>query len=294
MSLESDNRMENMTLEINRTLLHNYGNNIVLSKLKEKFLNEYDIELDYNKIFHIKDEKTNTLFVRNIKFNHIFESTLKFNKKLELPLDEINSTIYSEYNLIKNDIIHKVLSRKELVLSLIKNTHISMAFMNKFYTILNQLVINEVFYKHMIDELVSKNENFEKYVSLIIDEGFGEIDSKKNLRATNKLKILLKDKKEVKETVDEALFLLIKNHYDYIVYDLNIHTLKTYVNIVSCLIYLIDYMKLEKIRMKLGDFYRVYLTFYKKVDLDKFLERVNNLVYSNVITSDGGVISLTV
>ena len=36
MSLESDNRMENTTLEINRTLLHNYGNNIVLSKLKEK------------------------------------------------------------------------------------------------------------------------------------------------------------------------------------------------------------------------------------------------------------------
>jgi hypothetical protein len=293
MTIESDNRMENMLLEINRTLLHNYGNNILLSKLKEKSLNEFDVELDYNKIFHIKDERTNTLFVRNIKFNRIFESKLKLNEKMELPLDEINSTICSEYDLIKNNIIHKVLARKEIVLSLIKNTHISMAFMNKFYTILNQLVINEVFHKNMIDEYISKNKNFEKYVSLVVDGGFGELDSKKNLRATNKLKVLFKDKKEVKETVDEALFILIRDHYDYIVYDLNIHTLKTYVNIMSCLIYLIDYMKLPNIKMRLGDFYRVYLTFYRKVEFDKFLERVNNLVYSNVITSEGGVISLT-
>ena len=293
MTLESDNRMENMMLDVNRALLHNYGNNIVLNKLKEKFLNEYDIELDYNKIFHIKDERTNTLFVRNIKFNTIFEGKLKFNEKLELPLDEINSAIFSEYDLIKNNIIHKVLSRKELVLSLIKNTHIFSAFLNKFYTILNQLVINEVFSRDMIDELTSKNKNFKKYISLVVDEGFGEIDSKKNLKASNKLKVLFKNKKDVKETVDEALFLLIKNHYDYIIYELNIHTLKTYINIVSCLIYLIDYMELKNIKMKLGDLYRVYLTFYQKVNFDKFLERINNLVYSNVITSDNGVVSLT-
>ena len=72
MTIESDNRMENMMIEINRALLHNYGNNIVLSKLKESSLNEYNLELDYNKIFHIKDEKTNTLFVRSINFNRIF------------------------------------------------------------------------------------------------------------------------------------------------------------------------------------------------------------------------------
>jgi len=294
MTLESDKRMENVMLEINRTLLHNYGNNLVLSKLKETSLNEYHIEFDYNKIFHIKDENANTLFVRNIKFNRVFESKLKSNEKLKLPLDEINSTIFSEYDSIKNNIIHKVLSKKELVLSLIKNTHIFSAFLNKFYTILNQLVIHEVFSKNMINESTSKNKNFEKYISLVVDEGFGEIDSKKNLRATSKLKKLFKDKKEIKETVDEALFLLIKNHYDYIVYELNIQTLKTYVNIVSCLIYLIDYMKLEDIKIRLGDFYRVYLNFYHKVDLDKFRERINNLVYSNVITSNADVISLTV
>ncbi|MEK6917212.1 MAG: hypothetical protein AABW92_05715 [Nanoarchaeota archaeon] len=294
MTLQSDNRMENMMLDINRTLLQGYGNNIVLSKLKETSLNEYDLELDYNKIFHIKDEKTNTLFVRNLKFNRIFGSKLKSNEKLQLPLDEINSAILSEYDQIKNSIIHRVLSRRELVLSLIKNTHISMAFMNKFYTLLNQLVINNIFYKHMIDELVSKNNNFDKYVNLILEEGFAELDSNKNLKATNKLKLLFKNKKEVKDTVDEALFILIKNHYDYIIYDLNIHTLKTHVNIVSCLIYLVEYMKLKDIKMKLRDFYRVYLTFYNKVDFDKFLERVNNLVYSNVISSDNGVISLAV
>jgi len=294
MTIESDNRIENMTIEINRTLLHSYGNNIVLSKLRESSLNEYNLELDYNKIFHIKDEKTKTLFVRNIKFNKIFGSKLKFNEKLELPLDEVNSAILSEYDQIKNSIIHKVLSRKELVLSLIKNTHISMAFMNKFYTLLNQLVLNNIFYVHTIEELRSKNNNFDKYVNLILEEGFAELDSNKNLISTNKLKLLFKNKGEMKDTVDEALFILIKNHYDYIIYDLNIHTLKTYVNIVSCLIYLNEYMKLGDIKMKVQDFYRVYLTFYRKVDFDKFRERVNNLVYSNVIMSDNGSISLTI
>ena len=294
MTIESDNRIENMTIEINRTLLHSYGNNIVLSKLRESSLNEYNLELDYNKIFHIKDEKTKTLFVRNIKFNKIFGSKLKFNEKLELPLDEVNSAILSEYDQIKNSIIHKVLSRKELVLSLIKNTHISMAFMNKFYTLLNQLVLNNIFYVHTTEELRSKNNNFDKYVNLILEEGFAELDSNKNLISTNKLKLLFKNKGEMKDTVDEALFILIKNHYDYIIYDLNIHTLKTYVNIVSCLIYLNEYMKLGDIKMKVQDFYRVYLTFYRKVDFDKFRERVNNLVYSNVIMSDNGSISLTI
>lgn len=294
MSLEADNRKENFTIGLNRSLLHNYGNNIVLSKLKEKSLNEYYIELDYNKIFHIKDEETNTIFVRNIRFKNIFDSLLKYDEKLDLPLDEINSTIHAEYDSIKNKIIHKVLSKKELLLPLIKNTHISMAFMNKFYTILNQLVINDTFYKDMVDELASKNKNIEKYVSLIINEGFGEKDSKNNLKSTNKLKQLFKEKKDIKETVDEALFILIKNNYDYIVYDLNIHTLKSYVNIVSCLIYLVDYMKLEKIKMKLNDFYRVYSIFYQKVKFDKFLERINNLVYSNIVSRDNEFISLNI
>ena len=294
MTMEADNRMENMTLELNRALLYNYGNNIVLSKLKEKSLNEFDVELDYNKIFHIKDEKTNQIFVRNIVFNRVFETKLKYKDTLKLPLDEVNSAITSEYAQIRNNIIHRVLSRKDLVLSLINDNHISSAFLNKFCTILNQLVINGTMDRTAIDELTLKNKNFDKYLSLIIDEGFGELDSQGNLKITNQFKLLHKDKKRVKETVNEALFLLVKNHYDYSVYHLNIHTLKTYVNIVSCLIYVTDYMKLKDIKMKVGDFYKVYLTFYKKVDFQKFLERVNNLVYSEVISSDNGVVSLNI
>lgn len=107
MAFESDTRKEEMQLEINRALLFNYGNNIVLSHIKESSLNKYELSLDYNKIFHVSDEKTKTIFVRNVQFKNVYSASLKFKEKLELPLDEINSTIVSEYTQLRNSIISK-------------------------------------------------------------------------------------------------------------------------------------------------------------------------------------------
>ena len=66
---------------------------------------------------------------------------------------------------------------------------------------------------------------------------FGD-DEHKNLKASNRLKSLFKKEKELRKTVEEALFVIVKNRYDYIVYDLKIYTLRIYINILSCLLYL--------------------------------------------------------
>ena len=291
--MKADNKKKLMALYIKGCLLKNYGNNLVLSRLKEVELNLFDVELSYNKIFHIKDELSDTLFVRSIKFDRVFDGRLKFNGELKLPLDEINSTIHSEYDSIKKGIIQKVLSEGNAVIEMIKNVHISSAFLSKFYTILNQLTIEGAMHKSMIDEFKVQNKNFHKYISLTVDEGYGELRKNGDLIATNKLKLLHKKHKRVKETVNEALLVLIQNRYDYMVYDLNIHTLKSYVNIISCLFYLRYCMKIENVQMKLQDFYKIYLKFDKKVDFNKFRERINNLAYSNVISSQNGLVSLT-
>ena len=199
MTIGTDNRKENVLIQLNRGLL-DYGNNLVLNELKECKLDEFEIKLDYNKIFHVKDEKTGTLFVRNIKFPNIFEARLKEGKQLKLPLDEINSSINAEYNGIKTKLIQDVLSRKELVLSLIKNDHISTAFLNKFFNILNQLVNDGMYPESQIEEFTARNKNFQKYLHLVVKEGFAKWDREhKNLKASNKLKLLFKEEKNLKK-----------------------------------------------------------------------------------------------
>ena len=100
MTYGADNRKESMLLQLNRSLL-NYGNNLVLSELKELKSDEFEVKLDYNRIFNVKDEKTGTIFVRSIKFPNIFETRLKTGNELKLPLKKINSRITAEYNRIK-------------------------------------------------------------------------------------------------------------------------------------------------------------------------------------------------
>ena len=111
MTYGADNRKESMLLQLNRELL-NYGNNLVLSELNESGSDEFEVKLDYNRIFNVKDEKTGTIFVRNVRFPNIFETRLKNGKKLKLPLKKINSRIHAEFNAIKTK-LSQDLSGKE-------------------------------------------------------------------------------------------------------------------------------------------------------------------------------------
>ena len=110
--MKPDNRRELMKLHIKRSLLRNYGNNLVLSGLKETKPDLFDVEISYSKIFHIKDERKNTIFVRSIKIDRVFGGQFKSGEEIKLPLDEINSKIRSEHDIIKKNIIRKVLSEK--------------------------------------------------------------------------------------------------------------------------------------------------------------------------------------
>ena len=172
MTLEKHKWKENMMIQVNRDLLVNYGNNLTVNKLEKSGSGEFEIKLDYNKIFHVKDERTGTVFVRNIRFPRIYESKLKKGRRLKLPLDEINSSIKTEYDGIKTKLIQDVLSNKEIVIGLIRNNHISTAFLNKFFNILNQLVNDGVYPESQIEEFTARNRNFQKYLHLVVGEGF--------------------------------------------------------------------------------------------------------------------------
>jgi len=287
-----DTEIENCQLELNRGLLYEYGSKLVVSSIREVG-NKLDIKLNYNKIFHIIDEKKKAVYIRNLRFENVFETDLKRGEKLTLPLDEINSAIELEYSNIRKNIIHGVLSDKDLILKLINNTHLFSAFLNKFYTITNELVIKDKLDKDHINQLIENNPNYEKYLNLIVDMSFAEFNSKEDLVATNELKLLLKkNNANIRNTVNEVIFKIVKENYDYIVYDLNIFTLKTYVTTVSCLFYLFRYHKLKNIKINISDFFKSYTMLYKKVNYTKFVERINNLVYSGVLNRENNLISL--
>lgn len=201
MTARGSNRKENMLLQLNRDLL-NYGNNLVLSELTGLESDEFQAKFDYNKIFHVKDEETGTIFVRNIKFPKIFETTVKKGKELKLPLDKINSIINIEYTCITS-CVQDIVSTKEPDLALIKNTDMAKEFLH----MINKLVNDGLYPESQINEFITIKKNFQKYLDLVVEEGFAERDDKcKNLRASDKLKLLFKDKKEMKRTVEKELF----------------------------------------------------------------------------------------
>ena len=162
-----------------------------MSELKELESDDFQVKFDYNKIFHIKDEETDTIFVRNIKFPKIFETTVKNGKKLKLPLGKINSIIDIEYNCI-TQCVQDIVSTKEPDLALIKNTDTSKEFLH----MINKLVNDGLYPESQIEEFTARNKNFQKYLHLVVEESFAKWDDKhKNLKASNKLKLLFKQEK---------------------------------------------------------------------------------------------------
>lgn len=93
-----DNRKENLIQNLNLELIRDYGSRLTLSKLKETGKNKFEIYFNYNKVFHVIDDKTKTVFVRNIFFSDIYSKKIRLNEKLKLPVHDINKVINDEFN----------------------------------------------------------------------------------------------------------------------------------------------------------------------------------------------------
>lgn len=290
-----DNRMENLKSRINQELAINFDSKLNLSKVKEISNNKFEVFISYNKIFNIIDNKNKMVYVRNIHFENIFNKEIYFDDKLNLSVNEINSSLKDELLDLRDNLFSRVLERKDLVIKILKNIHITSAFLNKFYTLFNDLVYSDVITKKEIDEYLKHNPKTQKYIELVIDSKLAILQDDGSLKASNSFKKILEENKDNPAlAVEEAIYCLIKSNYDYIVYELGLRHIKAYLNIVACIYYLTENHGLSTIDFSIDNLYKVYCNIFDHISRVCFKDRVTSLIVSQVFLRTDNSVRLAI
>ncbi len=282
--------------QLNQDIYTNYGSRLVISKVANK-QNKIEINLDYHRVIHILDSTTNTVFVRAIKFPQIFEGEIDLRKGIKLPLDEINKTIDNNYIELRTNMAKGIICNKKIILPLIRSVPLFTAFLNKFNEIISALVYEGTITKNGIQERINTDKHYKRYFDVIVKSNYGMFDKVGNLNVSEKLKVLHKDvfdknrKIGTKEVIDEVMFNVIKDNYDYIVHHLGLRMLRIYVNVLSCLNYIATQNNIKTISMKFNDFLRVYNMFYGNILEFKLAGRINQLASAGLINKNKNTIN---
>ncbi|MFH1638156.1 MAG: hypothetical protein ABIB71_07045 [Candidatus Woesearchaeota archaeon] len=278
---------------INYTLIKKYGSRITLDKIEEINNQRYKVSLNYNKVFHIIDEENKKLFVRNIFFKEIYTKELIHSEDLEIPLNEINLAINNEFVELRGNLFKKVIDNKDVVMRILRKIHPTATFLNKFYIVLMDLLINDILPKSKTQYYLKEENGYKKYIPLIIDSKLAEYDSGKRLKASNKFKRLMeKHNKDYSVAIDEGMFIIIRENYEYIIYELGLRQIKPYINIISVINYLKHNKGLKKVSIKIEEMYKIYSIFFGTIPLETFSDRINYLIVSGVLNKEKDTLRL--
>lgn len=291
-SLMLDNRKENFMEELNYGLLKNYGTRLTINDVKEE-KGKFRVFFNYNKVFNVIDDTNKKVFVRNIFFENVYSLGLSSSSQLKVPIHEVNRAIDNQFVDLRDNLFHKVISNKNVVIRILKKIHPTSFFLSKFYTILTDLVYSDVLDKKAVEHYLKSGKKNQKYIDLIIDSQLAEFDSEGRLKATSKFKKLLEEnKKDPSTAVEEAIFKLIKDHYDYIVYELGLRHIKAYINVVSSLYYLQNIKGLSKVSVKIPEAHKIYEMLFGSTNFMDFRQRINLLVLSGIFSRSDNSIAL--
>ena len=289
-----DNRIEGFREDINYQIVRNFGTRLTINRIRPLNNEKYEVYFNYNKVFNVVNKKTKTVFIRNIFFKDIYSVEISARKKLQIPISEINKAIDDEFIDLRDNLFQKVISNKKIVIKILKKIHMTSAFLNKFYTLFNELFHSDVIPNHQLNEFIMSDEKYKKYIELIIDAGLADY-SDKGLKASNTFKMLLENNKPDPTTAIEiAVFEVIKKNYDYIVYEMGLRHIKAYVNIIACLYYLTKHYKIDEIGIAINQLFHIYENFFGRTTYPKFKERVNSLVMAGVFQRENDLISLAI
>lgn len=290
-----DERLKTIKNRVNNELAINYDTKLNLSKVRELEGNKFELFVSYNRIFNVIDETNKIVYVRNIHFKDIYNTVLHFEDNIKLPIHEINSSIRDEFMELRDNLFSKVLERKDIVVKILKNIHVTSAWLNRFYTIFNDLVYSDVISSEYVQEYLRHSSKNQKYFDLIIDSGLAKMQENGSLKASNKFKKLLENNKgNPSAAVEEAVYYLVKANYDYILYELGLRHIKPYVNIVACVYYLNEVQNLGKINLSIDNLHKIYCDIFDRISKISFREKVNSLIVSNVFSRSDNSIKLAV
>jgi len=288
---------QELKTELNRDILMNYGSRLFISQVNKKGSN-FELKLDYRRVIHILDSYTDTIYVRRITFPSIFDGDVDLNKTIKLPLDEINKSIENKYVDLRTNIARGIICNKNIILPLIKTVPLFSAFLNKFNGLISALVYSGIIEVDKLNERLESDPRFKRYFDVIVNSGYAKYDKSGNLKQSEKLKILHKDmiddkkvKYRTKDVIDEIMFNVIKENYEYIIHNLKLKILRTFVNLLACLNYVTKQSQVNKISMKSSDLFRIYKMLYGKIIEFKFDERLNYLASSGIINKEKSIVT---
>ena len=287
------NKIESETelkLRINQLLLDEFGLNICLEKI-EKIKDEHIVNLSYSKIFSILDEPTKTMYIRAIRFKNVYSFDYRPNLRFNIIRMGLNENIRSQFSKLRNEIETSVLENKPLILKLINNTHILAHFLGKLVYLTTNLVNLDKIESNKLKELKRRSQKYENYIKLLIDMGFAEYNDYNDLVTSLKTRGLLEKVKNengceniISATVDEILYVIIKENLGYVANVLNLKIIKSLVDIASCLHFFTKYLKIEKLsEISLERFYRIYKSLIGNTTKERLERYLTIFTYSGIV-----------
>ncbi len=166
---------------------------------------------------NVVDEKTEkervfTLNFRNVGEITIKKSTMRVSKAT--PLWSLGKNIFNKKSeirrVVEEDLI-KILGNRETG---IRFGQLKFAFsgLQPIYRTINRLIVEDY---PSYDEIVNAGKNYPGQVDLLVDIGYAEYttDEPRKLIATNKLKELYEEKRNIEKTVDVVFGLVLAEFY---------------------------------------------------------------------------------
>jgi len=193
---------------------------------------------------------------------------------------EINKSIDNEFIGLRNNLFEKVISNKKIVVNILKNVHITSAFLNKFYTLFRDLAEEDVIPKEDFDEYL-KDKKYEKCINLIVDSGLAEFTPGGELKASSLFKKMMENNKGLQPAIEEAVSKVVTDNYEYITQELGLGHIKPYINVISCVYYVNNFMKLKELNIR--ELYKIHEHLYGTLSFISFKEKINSLVTSDVL-----------
>ncbi|HIH24726.1 TPA: hypothetical protein HA251_06860 [Candidatus Woesearchaeota archaeon] len=277
-----DDRKEKIEEELNYRLVKHFGTRLGINKVEDLKNKRYKISLNYNRVFHIIDDSQKKLYVRNIFFENIYSLEVATPDDLAIPIKDINKMIDDQFVGLREDLFQTVVANKAIIMKILQNVHPTSAFLNKFYTLLSELLHLDVISKQKIDAYLKEDKKYKKYIDLIVSSGLAE-HKDGGLKASSVFKkIMDSHKRQPQIAVQEAISKIIKDHYEYIIYELQLPNIKAYVNVISSIYYLKNRLDINSI--SITELYRVHSRLFDGTSTIKFEERVNALVNSGVFS----------
>jgi len=279
-----DKSKEEIMLEIVKL----YGNRLKLKKIFKKN-NKYILSFDYIRPFQLFDETEKKIYIRAIKIKDIYSLETDSLKNISLPINEINNTINNYFNFLQQEISKKVLLNKGLILNLLDSNNTFGHVLNRLSKIILRLIEDSFINKDYVNQIVRKNKDDKRYFKLLENSDY-IILKKDRYYPTNKFNKILdesKYKNSKKYSKNLILYNILKENYDYLVYELKLSILKYYIDLLSVFIYLKDYHKLGAVNLSFNGIYETYITLFRKKE-NKYLfeDKINELMENNILTDN--------